>query len=242
MEVLKIKSIKKTENKHHVYDLSVESNHNFFIGENEILTHNCDFLTMPAQAALRNIIETFSKTTRFILTCNFVERIIDPIQSRCHVLKIIPPSKKEAAIFLDYILKKENIQYSLEDIKIVIQQHYPDLRKCINALQLSTLDGKINIDKSISVSLNYINDIIKELKNDKPDFIKIRQHIVDSNTDDFEELFRALYDNASEYISGREGMIAILVNDHQYKNNFRIDKEINASSLLQNIINLKIKK
>ena len=96
----------------------------------------------------------------------------------------------------------------------------------------------LNIDKSVLVSSNYIDTVITELKG-KSNFRTIRQTIADANVDDFDELFKALYERASEYLPGKEGTVAILVNDHQYKANFRIDKEINTMSLISNIINNK---
>ena len=211
-----------------------------------VILDEADFLTIQAQASLRNIIETFSRTTRFIMTCNFVERIIDPLQSRCQVLKIIPPTKVDVAKHLAGIMEKEGISFDREDLKNIVNQYYPDLRKCLNTIQLSTTtkevkgetDKYLNIDKSVLVSSNYIDLVIGELKG-KADFKTIRQILINSNSDDFEELFKALYERASEYAPNREGTIAILVNDHQYKANFRIDKEINASSLIQQIINNK---
>jgi replication factor C small subunit len=204
-----------------------------------VILDEADFLTIQAQASLRNIIETFSRTTRFIMTCNFVERIIDPLQSRCQVLKITPPSKSEVAKHLVWILEKENISYELEDIKTITNQYYPDLRKCLNTIQLNSKDNILKLDNSILVSSNYINDVINELKKSKPYFVNIRQIIADSNVEDFDELFKTLYARASEYAPNKEGTIAILINDHQYKANFRIDKEINTMSLIQNIINNK---
>jgi len=204
-----------------------------------IILDEADFLTIQAQASLRNVIETFSRTTRFIMTCNYIERIIDPLQSRCQVIKITPPSKGEVAKHLAWILEKENISYELEDIKIIINQYYPDLRKCLNTIQLNSKENILKLDNSILVSSNYINDIINELKKSKPYFINIRQIIADSNVEDFDELFKTLYIRASEYDPNKEGTIAILINDHQYKANFRIDKEINACSLIQQIINNK---
>lgn len=208
-----------------------------------VILDEADFLTIQAQASLRNIIETFSRTTRFIMTCNFVERIIDPLQSRCQVLKIVPPSKKDVAKHLHWICNQELISHDINDLVPLVNQYYPDLRKCINTIQLSTVDGGandlyLNLDKSVLVSSNYIDKIITELKG-KADFKTIRQIIADANVDDFDELFKALYERASEYLPGKEGTAAILINEHQYKANFRIDKEINTMSLISNLINNK---
>jgi replication factor C small subunit len=204
-----------------------------------VILDEADFLTIQAQASLRNVIETFSRTTRFIMTCNFVERIIDPLQSRCQVIKIVPPSKSEVAKHLAWILEKEVISYTLDDIKTIVNQYYPDLRKCINTVQLNSKDSTLKLDSSILVSSNYIDKVIDELKKSKPYFNNIRQTIADSNVEDFDELFKALYERASEFLPNKEGTVAMLVNDHQYKANFRIDKEINTMSLIQNLINNK---
>jgi len=209
-----------------------------------VILDEADFLTIQAQASLRNIIETFSRTTRFIMTCNFVERIIDPLQSRCQVLKIIPPTKKDVAKHLNWILQQESIEHDINDLVPLVNQYYPDLRKCINTIQLSTLDNTLKLDKSILVSSNYIDKVINALsegsKFNKVDcYNDIRQIIADANVDDFDELFRALYERSSEYSPDKEGTVAILINEHQYKSNFRIDKEINIMSLIQQILNNK---
>ena len=204
-----------------------------------VILDEADFLTIQAQASLRNVIETFSRTTRFIMTCNYVERIIDPLQSRCQVLKIIPPSKKEVAIHLASIMAIEGTTYDLEDVKTIVNQYYPDLRKCLNTIQLSTQDQKLTIDKSVLVSSNYMTQILKELSNAKPKWREIRQIIANANVSDFEELYRYLYDNANVYASGREGMVAIYINEYSYQSNFRIDKEINCMALIQKLIELK---
>jgi replication factor C small subunit len=204
-----------------------------------VILDEADFLTIQAQASLRNVIETYSRTTRFIMTCNFVERIIDPLQSRCQVLKIIPPSKKEVAVHLAKIMAHEAISYDVENIKVIVNQYYPDLRKCLNTIQLSTQDQKLVIDKSVLVSSNYMTQVLKELSNAKPNWRNIRQIIADANVNDFEELYRYLYDNASKYADGMEGMVAIYINEYSYQSNFRIDKEINAMALIQKLIELK---
>ena len=204
-----------------------------------VILDEADFLTIQAQASLRNVIETFSRTTRFIMTCNYVERIIDPLQSRCQVLKVIPPSKKEVAVHLAKVMAHEAISYDVEDIKTIVNQYYPDLRKCLNTIQLSTQNQKLVIDKSVLVSSNYMTSILKELSNAKPKWREIRQIIANANVSDFEELYRYLYDNANVYASGREGMVAIYINEYSYQSNFRIDKEINCMALIQKLIELK---
>ncbi len=206
-----------------------------------IILDEADFLTIQAQASLRNIIETFSRTTRFIMTCNFVERIIDPLQSRCHVLKIVPPTKQDVARHLSWILEQEKIRYEMQDLVPLVNQYYPDLRKCINTIQLSTIDNDLKLDKSILVSSNYIDKVINELSkgNKVSSFNTIRQIIANANVDDFDELFRALYDRSSEYYKDKEGTAVLAINEHQYKANFRIDKEINIMSLIQTLIKYK---
>lgn len=209
-----------------------------------VILDEADFLTIQAQASLRNVIETFSRTTRFIMTCNYVERIIDPLQSRCQVLKVVPPSKKEVAVHLAKIMAYEAIVYDLEDVKTIVNQYYPDLRKCLNTIQLSIItngkqDKYLQIDKSVLVSSNYMTQVLKELSNAKPKWREIRQIIANANVSDFEELYRYLYDNAHVYASGNEGMVAIYINEYSYQSNFRIDKEINCMALIQKLIELK---
>ena len=203
-----------------------------------VILDEADFLTINAQASLRNVIETFSRSTRFILTCNYIERIIDPLQSRCQTLKIVPPSKVEVAKHLAWILGEENISFIVDDIKNIVNQFYPDLRKMLNTIQLSIIDAKLSVDKSVLVSNNYMNLLLKELKNKKPNWRELRKIIINSGVNDFEELYRFLFDNVSEYASGKEGSVSIILNEHLYQANFRIDKEINISSALAKIVEI----
>ena len=203
-----------------------------------VILDEADFLTINAQASLRNVIETFSRSTRFILTCNYIERIIDPLQSRCQTLKIVPPSKVEVAKHLAWILGEENISFIVDDIKNIVNQFYPDLRKMLNTIQLSIIDAKLSIDKSVLVSNNYMNSLLKELTKKKPNWRELRKIIINSGVNDFEELYRFLFDNVSEYASGKEGSVSIILNEHLYQANFRIDKEINISSALAKIVEI----
>ena len=119
-----------------------------------IILDECDYLTPNAQAALRNLMETFSKHCRFILTCNYVERIIDPIQSRCQSYKVVPPSKKEVAQQMVEILSKEGCVYKLDDVALVVNAGYPDIRRVINSAQRQVVDGKLKIDTSSVIQNN----------------------------------------------------------------------------------------
>ena len=204
-----------------------------------VILDEADFLTIQAQASLRNVIETFSRSTRFILTCNFIERIIDPLQSRCQTFKVVPPTKKEVAVHIAGICDKENIGYELPHIGKIVNRYYPDIRKMLNTIQSSTLEGQLQLDDSLLISSNYMNSVLEELKSPKSNFNTIRQIIADSGVDDFDELFKFLYENSTEYLPNKEGTAAIIINEHQYKSNFRIDKEINLMSLIQNLINNK---
>ena len=208
-----------------------------------IILDEADFITIQGQAALRNVIETYSMSTRFILTCNFIERIIDPLQSRCQVLKIVPPSKGEVAKHVVTVLEKENTEYDLDSIKIVVNQFYPDLRKILNTCQLSTHNGKLVLDKSVLIASNYIDKVISELT--KPTLTSwktIKQIIADSNISEYDELFRELYNRVEEYSKGNDGEIIILVSESQYQSNFRIDKEINIMACISQILKIILKK
>jgi len=206
-----------------------------------IILDEADFLTIQAQASLRNIIETYSRTTRFILTCNYLERIIDPLQSRCQVLKITPPSKKEVAQHVAIILDKEEINYELEDLVLVVNKHYPDVRKILNTCQVNTVDSTLKIDKTILSSNSYKDGVLKELKSPtKSSFKNIRQILADSNLDDFEEIYRFLYDTLDEYGNNdlSKALIVIEIENYMYHANFRIDKEINVMALLASILKI----
>ena len=204
-----------------------------------VILDEADFITIQGQAALRNVIETYSRSTRFILTCNYIERIIDPLQSRCQVLKIVPPSKNEVAFHIMNILKKEEVNCNADDLKLVINQHYPDIRKMLNTLQMSVNGTEITVDKSILVSNNYKNKVLMELcKPTTKSFNNIRQIIADSNVSDYEDLFRYLYDNVEKYAPLSVGEVVIYIEEYQYHANFRIDKEINTMALISRILSL----
>ena len=201
-----------------------------------VILDEADFLTIMAQASLRNVIETFSRSTRFILTCNYLECIIDPLQSRCQTLKIIPPNKLDIINHLMKVTNKESIKHSVSDLETIVNNNYPDVRKMLNTIQISTVNNTINLDETTLVESNYMDKVLIELKNKKSNWRTIRQIIADSNVSDFEGFYRYLYDKSSEYAPGKEGMIAYYINEYSYQSNFRIDKEVNCMALLSKII------
>jgi replication factor C small subunit len=196
-----------------------------------IILDECDYLTPNAQAALRNLMETFSKHCRFILTCNYVERIIDPIQSRCQSYKVVPPSKKEVAQQMVNILKEENCQFELDDIALIVNAGYPDIRRVINSAQRQIVDGKLKIDTSSVIQNNYKLQLLEMLSNGAK-LNDIRQLIADNSISDYSELYRLLYDEVDNYGNGKQAECIMNIAEAQYQDVHVVDKEINFMSLI----------
>lgn len=195
-----------------------------------IILDEADYLTPNAQAALRNLMETFSKTTRFILTCNYVEKIIDPIQSRCQVFGITPPSKKDIAMRLMDICCDEEIGYRLDDLGHIVNTTYPDIRRSINALQRQITNGQVSIDEASMIQADWMNDLLKSMQSNES-ISKMRQIVVDSKLTDFTDLYRFLYDNINEY-TDKIAEAIMYIAEAQYKDAMVVDKEINVMALL----------
>jgi DNA polymerase III delta prime subunit len=204
-----------------------------------IILDECDYITPNAQAALRNLMETFSKHTRFILTCNYVERIIDPIQSRCQPFQIVPPSRKEVAVHLNNILKEENVTFEMDDVATLVNGGYPDIRRVINFAQRQVVDGTLSIDQDnlVAVDLNvnvFSSQIVNVLKTQskKDAFVTIRKMLADNQISDFADLFRLLYDEVDDYGTGHIAECILTVAKYQLSDAQVVDKEINAMAML----------
>ena len=199
-----------------------------------IILDECDYITPNAQAALRNLMETFSKHCRFILTCNYVERIIDPIQSRCQSFQIIPPSKVQVAKHLHNILVKENIIGSPEDIKVLVESTYPDIRRVINSAQRNVVKGKLKLDTSSIIQNDYKLKLLKilETQNKKNAFKEIRQLLADNKITDFADLFRLLYDEVDDWGKGHVAECILIIARYELSDSQVVDKEINAMAML----------
>ncbi len=199
-----------------------------------VILDECDYITPNAQAALRNLMETFSKHCRFILTCNFVERIIDPIQSRCQSFQIIPPSKKEVAKHTHDILLKENVMSNMEDLKVLIDSGYPDIRRVINAAQRNVVKGKLKLDITSIIQNDYKLKLLKILKTQdkKNAFKEIRQLLLDTKVTDFADLFRLLYDEVDDWGKGHVAECILIIARYELSDGQVPDKEINAMAML----------
>lgn len=204
-----------------------------------IILDEADFLRSDSQAMLRGIIEEFSLYTRFILTGNYVERFIEPLQSRFHKIKLEAPSRKSIAIWINNILEKENIKFSLESIVFFINLYYPDIRKTIDEIQHNIINNELKTNEIQLVESNYMFKILEELKNpNSKSFTNIRQIIADSNNKSFEELFRFLYDNIKKYAPHNEEEIIIILSEMEYQSYFCLDKEINIMACFSKILKI----
>ena len=203
-----------------------------------IILDECDFLTPNAQAALRNLMETFSRHTRFILTCNYVEKIIDPIQSRCQVFGVTPPSKADVARQVSSILGMENVKYDVDKIKILIDSGYPDIRRVINSAQRQVIDGVLDIDEKSVIENDYKLKLLEHLQKDdmKNAFNSIRKLLADAKVRDYTDLYKLLYDELDSYAEGHKAGVILIIAEHQYMDASVVDKEINVMSMIVKIL------
>jgi replication factor C small subunit len=196
-------------------------------------------LTPNAQAALRNLMETFSKTTRFILTCNYVEKIIDPIQSRCQTFGITPPSKADVAKRTAKILTDEGVEFDMKDLASIVNSNYPDIRRILNTCQRQVIDGKLRLDKESLMQANYMIKVLEILKSNdskKDSFTAIRQLLADSKVKDFTALYTYLYDNLDTYATGHLASVILVLAESQSTDSFAVDKELHTMAMFIKIL------
>ena len=202
-----------------------------------VILDEVDYISGHSQAALRNLMEIFSRHCRFILTCNYVERLIDPIQSRCQSFQIIPPSRSEVAQRMVKILEEEDVVYELDDLKILVNSGYPDIRRVINSAQRQSIDGKLIVDKQSIVENDYKLKVLELLKQDKKSaFNGTRKVLADSKVTDYAELFRLLYDEVDGYGKGHVAECILIIAKYELSDAQVFDKEINAMAMIIEIL------
>jgi len=206
-----------------------------------IILDEFDYMTPNAQAILRNLMETFSKHCRFILTCNYVEKVIDPIQSRCQTFQIVPPTKKDVAVQISQILGKEGVSFQPTDLVPIIDSSYPDIRKIINTCQLNSTKGQLKINTTSVIDSDIKSKVVEILKskNDKKNKWKdIRQAVADARIQDFTELYSFLYEKVDEYGGGNTSNIILILSEAQHKDALVVDKEITFMSCIIQIVGI----
>jgi DNA polymerase III delta prime subunit len=197
-----------------------------------VILDEADYLNpQSTQPALRNFMEEYSKNCGFILTCNFKNRIIDPLHSRCSVIEFKINGKDKASMAsqlfkrVKAILSDENVSYDQKTLAELITLYFPDFRRVINELQRYSATGSIDSGILANHSSN-IQDLVSILKNKK--FVDMRKWIADHKDIDTAQLYRQLYDNASQYVKPQSiPQLVVTLADYQYKAAFVADHEIN---------------
>jgi DNA polymerase III delta prime subunit len=207
-----------------------------------VILDEADYLNANStQPALRGFIEEFANNCRFILTCNFKNRIIEPIHSRCAVVefKIDNKDKQEiAATFFKRavsILKQEQIEFDPKVVVELVMKHFPDYRRILNELQRYSVSGKIDSGILVNMSEESFKGLIKLLK--EKDFTEVRKWVSKNSDSDTTSLFRELYDSAANTIEPNSvPQLVLILADYQYKAAFVADHELNIMAALTEIM------
>ena len=211
-------------------------------GKKVVILDEADYLNpQSTQPALRGFIEEFHKNCRFILTCNFKNRLIDPLHSRFSTIefRINPKDKPKLASKLFeravYILKEQNVDYEEPVLAELIKKHFPDFRKLINELQRYSVSGKIDAGILVNISDENLKTLLSHLKG--KDFTEMRKWVVQNLDNDPVKIFRRIYDSMYEHLQPATIPHAVLIiADYQYKSAFVADQEVNLVACLTELM------
>jgi DNA polymerase III delta prime subunit len=211
-------------------------------GYKVVILDEADYLNpQSTQPALRGFMEEFANNCRFILTCNFKNRIIEPLHSRCGVYefntskKDLVPLAEQMLDRLKFILQSENVEYNSKVLIELILKFAPDWRRVINEIQRHSISGVLNTD----VLLGSVNGNVKELTSflKSKDFKKMRAWVVNNMDQDTVSIFRGLYDNMNEYVEPHSiPQLILILADYQYKAAFVADHELNVVACMTEIM------
>ncbi len=210
-------------------------------GYKVIILDEADYLNpQSTQPALRGFIEEFSQNCRFILTCNFKNRIIEPLHSRCGVYEFNTNKRTLVELCgqfmkrLEDILSKEGVSYKKDVIAEVISKYAPDWRRCLNECQRNSISGSIDTDVLIKKDDSF-DDLYSCIKN--KDFKKMRAWVVNNIDIDPSAIFRGIYDTMNEKVQPESiPQLVLILADYQYKNSFVADHELNTVACLTEIM------
>ena len=204
-----------------------------------VLLDEADYLSVNAQAALRGLMEEYHTTARFILTCNYPNRIIPALHSRCQGFHIERVDQTEFTARVATILVEENIEFDLDTLDTFVKATYPDLRKCINMVQMSSMDGKLHLpEKGDSGEADYKLEMVELFKKGK---ISEARKLVcgQARPEEMEEIYRWLYDNVAIFGDETAQNKAILIiKQGLVDHTLIIDPEINLAATLIRLANL----
>jgi DNA polymerase III delta prime subunit len=211
-------------------------------GYKVVILDEADYLNpQSTQPALRGFIEEFSNNCRFILTCNFKNRIIEPLHSRCSVYDFSIPTTDKPVIAGEIfkrvmeILDKESITYDKRALAELVQRYFPDFRRVINECQRYAASGTIDAGVLVNLSEDSVKGLMKSIK-DK-DFKEMRRWVVDHMDTEPQAIFRRIYDAMSDYIEPRSiPQTVLILADYQYKNAFVADHEINVVACMTELM------
>ena len=211
-------------------------------GRKYLILDEADYLNpQSTQPALRGFMEEFHNNCGFILTCNYKNRLIEPLHSRCSVIEFtIPKSEKQnlASGFFKRvisILDKEEIKYEKRVIAEVINTHFPDWRRTLNELQRYSISGEIDAGILVNLSDVNIKELIHYMKN--KEFTNVRKWVVNNLDNNPVDLLRIVYDNLYEYVDGSTiPHCVVVLGEYQYKSAFVADQEINIMACLTEIM------
>ena len=211
-------------------------------GRKYIILDEADYLNpQSTQPALRGFMEEFHKNCGFILTCNFKNRLIDPLHSRCSVVDFIIPNSQKPTLAKSFfgrvqsILKDESIEFNSRVVAELINKHFPDWRRTLNELQRYSASGKIDAGILVNLSEVHINELMQSLKDD--DFRNTRKWIVENLDNDPIRVFRHIYDNLYQHLDSSGIPYAVnILGRYQYKSAFVADQEINLLACLTEIM------
>ncbi len=210
-------------------------------GRKYIILDEADYLTIDAQASMRNLIETFSKNCGFIFTCNFKNRIIAPLRSRLSEVDFAIEKTEKPKLAAQFfkrtlsILKNENVDFDPKVVAKVIEKHFPDFRRILNELQKYSGNGRIDEGIFADFKQESLDNLFELLKS--KNFTEMRKWCADNSDQDTNELFRKIYDMASDKIELKSmPTFVVSLADYMYKSSFVADQEINLVAFLTEIM------
>jgi len=209
-------------------------------GRKVVILDEADNLTPDAQKALRGMMEEVSSNCSFIFTCNFKNRILDAIHSRCTVVdfKLNGSKQKMAAAFfkrVEWILEKEGVTYDKQVVAAVITKHFPDNRRILNELQRHSVGGSIDKDILASVSDVQLSELISSIMN--KDFASCRKWVTNNIDNDMARIFRSIYDTLYEKLKPNSvPQMVLILAKYQYQGAFVADHEINLIACLTELM------